>query len=81
MTAARAGGAARAAGAGPDSAAPELRIRGNATAEELAVVLALVAQAESAPPAAPATYDRWRTTRLAALRAGLRLGRRVTRRG
>jgi len=43
-----------------------LRVLGNASAEELAVVLALVSQREREP--APDRYAQWRRTRLAALR-------------
>jgi hypothetical protein len=41
-------------------------VRGNATAEELAAVLAVLAQAER--PVAPDAYQRWREIRLAALK-------------
>jgi hypothetical protein len=43
-----------------------LEVRGNATAEEMAVLVALVGR-PSAPPAATA-YETWRRTRLAAMR-------------
>ncbi|HEV7203967.1 MAG TPA: hypothetical protein VGN18_05115 [Jatrophihabitans sp.] len=43
----------------------DVRVRGGATAEELAVVLALVRRPREARPDA---FARWRATRLAALR-------------
>ena len=43
----------------------DVRVRGNATAEELAVVLALVRRPRETPPDALA---RWRATRLAAMK-------------
>lgn len=45
-----------------------LRVRGNATAEELAVVVALVSHVEGGAP--PDPYAQWRLSRLAALRPG-----------
>ncbi len=45
----------------------DVRVRGGATAEELAVVLALVSRGEvTAPPRS--RYETWRAARLAALR-------------
>ncbi len=44
-----------------------LRVHGNATAEELAVVVALMSSLEREPEAD--RYAEWRRTRLAALRA------------
>ena len=44
-----------------------VRVRGNATAEELAAVLALVSHVERGVE--PDRYERWRLARLAALRA------------
>jgi hypothetical protein len=44
-----------------------VRIRGNASAEELAVVLALISQLDRV--AEPDRYTEWRDGRLAALRA------------
>ena len=44
----------------------EVSVRGNATAEELAAVLAVVSRGEA--PARPDPYTRWRHTRQAALR-------------
>jgi hypothetical protein len=44
-----------------------LRVRGNASAEELAVVVALISQLEHGPE--PDRYAEWRHARLAALRA------------
>lgn len=46
-----------------------LRVRGNATPEELAAVLAVLAQTDRG--AEPDRYTQWRSTRLAAVRAGL----------
>jgi hypothetical protein len=43
----------------------EISVRGNATAEELAAVLAVVACSE--PTRTPDSYTRWRAIRLAAL--------------
>ena len=43
-----------------------VEVRGNATAEELAAVLAVVAQRDAAPPRMH-PYERWRKARLAAL--------------
>lgn len=60
------------------SASGGVRVRGGATAEELAVVLALVSRGEpsaGAPDAAPSGYDAWRAARLAALRADRQLVR------
>ena len=45
----------------------EVTVHGNATAEEIAAVLAVVT-AHTAPPATDA-FARWRQTRIAALRA------------
>jgi hypothetical protein len=47
-----------------------VQVRGNATAEELAAVLAVVAQREA--PSRPDGYERWRAGRLAARDAGVR---------
>jgi hypothetical protein len=44
-----------------------LRVRGNATAEEVAAVVALMSHRDRA--AEPDRYTEWRRTRLAALRA------------
>jgi hypothetical protein len=49
-----------------------ISVRGGATAEEVAAVLALLTRSEPAPP--PDPYRRWRQTRLAALRAEVRRG-------
>jgi hypothetical protein len=43
-----------------------VQVRGNATAEELAVVVALISQLDREP--APDRYTEWRRARLAALR-------------
>ncbi len=43
-----------------------VQVRGNASAEELAVVVALLSQLERAP--GPDRYAEWRRIRLAALR-------------
>jgi hypothetical protein len=43
----------------------DVRVSGNATAEELAAVLALVRRPRATPPDA---FARWRATRLAAVR-------------
>lgn len=43
----------------------DVRVSGNATAEELAVVLVLVRRPRATPPDA---FARWRATRLAAVR-------------
>jgi hypothetical protein len=45
-----------------------VRVHGNATAEELAAVVAVMAQVERA--AVPDRYTEWRRVRLAALRTG-----------
>jgi hypothetical protein len=50
-----------------------LRVRGNATAEELAAVLAVVSQREAT--AAVDRYERWRAVRLDALRRCATIGR------
>ncbi|HET6878357.1 MAG TPA: acyl-CoA carboxylase epsilon subunit [Jatrophihabitans sp.] len=48
---------------------PHIEIRGNASAEELAAVLAVVAHADGAgEPREPDAYRRWRQIRLRALR-------------
>jgi hypothetical protein len=44
-----------------------VRVRGNATAEEVAVVVALMSQFDREPE--PDRYTEWRRARLAALRA------------
>jgi hypothetical protein len=44
----------------------DVRVRGNATAEELAAVLALVVRPRGT--VAPDAFARWRATRLAAMR-------------
>jgi hypothetical protein len=46
---------------------PVVEVRGNASAEEMAVVLALVSRSPE-PAAVPTAYETWRRTRLAALR-------------
>ena len=43
----------------------DLTVRGNASAEEVAAVLAVLRSAPSAPPAS--AYERWRAGRLKAL--------------
>ena len=49
-------------------AASELEVRGNATAEEVAAVLAALRQLTQAQRAdQPGTYERWRRARLAAV--------------
>ncbi len=45
------------------------RVRGNATPEEVAAVVAVLAQLERGPE--PDRYTEWRRTRLAAVRAAL----------
>ncbi len=46
-----------------------LTVRGGATAEELAALLAVL-RVRSTLPRPPGDYERWRATRLAALRTG-----------
>jgi hypothetical protein len=46
---------------------PVVEVRGNASAEEMAVVLALVSRSP-ARPSAPTAYETWRRTRLAAMK-------------
>jgi hypothetical protein len=48
---------------------PQVRVRGNANAEEVAAVLAVFATRSAAPPDG---YARWRQARLAALRRAAR---------
>jgi hypothetical protein len=46
---------------------PVVEVRGNASAEEMAVVLALVSRSPQPLPA-PTSYESWRRIRLAAVR-------------
>lgn len=46
----------------------DVLVRGGATAEEVAALLAVLARAEPSP--APDPYTEWRRTRLAALNGG-----------
>jgi hypothetical protein len=55
-----------------------VRVQGNATAEELAVVLALFAQPDRPPEAS--RYEQWRATRLAALRSATHYAERPAHR-
>lgn len=50
------------------SGSGDVRVRGGATAEELAAVLALVSRGEP-QPALPSRYEQWRAARLTALRS------------